>query len=100
MAKYIFVTGGVVSSLGKGIAVASIGKMLETRGLKVSIIKKINPKKTVFIRKVKEISGQNIGLCYQCGTCSGACPNFAESDILPRQLMRRAQLKPLAKNHG
>ncbi len=39
MAKYIFVTGGVVSSLGKGIASASIGKILESKGLKVSIIK-------------------------------------------------------------
>ncbi|MBU4376942.1 MAG: CTP synthase [Candidatus Omnitrophica bacterium] len=39
MPKYIFVTGGVVSSLGKGIASASIGKLLESRGLKVSLIK-------------------------------------------------------------
>ncbi|MDD4013406.1 MAG: CTP synthase [Candidatus Omnitrophica bacterium] len=39
MTKYIFVTGGVVSSLGKGIASASIGKLLESRGLKISIIK-------------------------------------------------------------
>lgn len=39
MSKYIFVTGGVVSSLGKGIAAASIGKLLESRGLKVTIIK-------------------------------------------------------------
>src|ERR1700709_680182 len=39
MAKYIFVTGGVVSSLGKGIAAASIGCLLENRGLKVSIQK-------------------------------------------------------------
>jgi len=37
--KYIFVTGGVVSSLGKGIASASIGKLLESIGLKVSLIK-------------------------------------------------------------
>src|SRR5689334_4214165 len=36
MAKYIFVTGGVVSSLGKGIAAASIGCLLESRGLKVA----------------------------------------------------------------
>src|SRR3989440_4474031 len=35
-AKYIFVTGGVVSSLGKGLAAASIGCLLESRGLKVS----------------------------------------------------------------
>ncbi|MDD5440974.1 MAG: CTP synthase, partial [Candidatus Omnitrophica bacterium] len=39
MSKYIFVTGGVVSSLGKGIAAASIGKMLESSGLTVTIIK-------------------------------------------------------------
>ena len=39
MSKYIFVTGGVVSSLGKGIASASIGKLLESRGLKVTILK-------------------------------------------------------------
>ena len=39
MAKYIFVTGGVVSSLGKGLAAASIGCLLESRGLKVSLQK-------------------------------------------------------------
>ncbi len=39
MAKYIFITGGVVSSLGKGIASGSIGKLLEARNLKVSLIK-------------------------------------------------------------
>ena len=55
-------------------------------------MKKLNPRKSDFIRKVKELSGQNIGLCFQCGTCSAACPNFAETDLLPRQLMRRAQL--------
>ncbi len=37
--KYILVTGGVISSLGKGIASASIGALLESRGLKVTIIK-------------------------------------------------------------
>ena len=37
--KYIFITGGVVSSLGKGIAAASIGALLEARGLSISLIK-------------------------------------------------------------
>ena len=37
--KYIFVTGGVVSSLGKGIVAASLGTLLESRGLKVSLTK-------------------------------------------------------------
>ncbi|MFA5177883.1 MAG: CTP synthase [Candidatus Omnitrophota bacterium] len=39
MARYIFVTGGVISSLGKGIASASIGKILESRGLNVTLMK-------------------------------------------------------------
>ncbi len=39
MAKYIFITGGVVSSLGKGIAAASLGAVLESRGLKVTLLK-------------------------------------------------------------
>ncbi|MBU1083654.1 MAG: CTP synthase [Candidatus Omnitrophota bacterium] len=39
MAKYIFVTGGVVSSLGKGIAAASIGKLLEWNGYRVAMLK-------------------------------------------------------------
>ena len=38
-AKYIFMTGGVVSSLGKGIAAASIGCLLESRGLRVTLQK-------------------------------------------------------------
>src|SRR5574338_1472591 len=39
MAKYVFVTGGVTSSLGKGITAASIGRILKSRGLRVSILK-------------------------------------------------------------
>ena len=39
MSRYIFVTGGVVSSLGKGIAAASLGAVLEARGLKVTMLK-------------------------------------------------------------
>ena len=39
MAKYIFVTGGVVSSLGKGVAAASLGCLLESRGLRVTLQK-------------------------------------------------------------
>ncbi|MBI4054981.1 MAG: CTP synthase [Elusimicrobia bacterium] len=39
MPNYIFVTGGVVSSLGKGIAAASLGRLLQSRGLKVTLLK-------------------------------------------------------------
>ncbi|HBD10742.1 MAG TPA: hypothetical protein DCZ13_01265, partial [Porticoccaceae bacterium] len=36
---FIFVTGGVVSSLGKGIVAASLGALLEARGLKINVLK-------------------------------------------------------------
>jgi CTP synthase len=39
MVKFVFVTGGVLSSVGKGILTSSIGKMLQTRGLKVTVVK-------------------------------------------------------------
>ena len=39
MTRFIFVTGGVVSSLGKGVASASLGAILEARGLNVNIMK-------------------------------------------------------------
>ncbi|MGC1440066.1 MAG: CTP synthase, partial [Burkholderiaceae bacterium] len=39
MTKFVFVTGGVVSSLGKGIAAASIGALLESRGMRVTLLK-------------------------------------------------------------
>ena len=39
MVKYLFVTGGVLSSVGKGILTSSIGKMLQSRGIKVTVIK-------------------------------------------------------------
>jgi CTP synthase len=42
MSKYIFVTGGVVSSVGKGIVVASIGRLLKSRGISVSV-QKLDP---------------------------------------------------------
>ncbi|MFM7693092.1 MAG: CTP synthase, partial [Actinomycetota bacterium] len=38
-ARYVFITGGVVSSLGKGITAASLGRILKSRGLRVAVIK-------------------------------------------------------------
>ena len=42
MAKYIFVTGGVVSGIGKGIVATSLGRLLKNRGLKV-FLQKFDP---------------------------------------------------------
>ena len=43
-------------------------------------------------RKIIEISGQDIGKCFQCGTCSGSCPMTAHVNCLPRQVMALLQL--------
>ena len=45
-----------------------------------------------FVRKVEEISGEKIFLCYQCGKCSSACPSTDQMDLLPNQIIRLVQL--------
>lgn len=45
-----------------------------------------------FVKKVAEISGQNLLACYQCGKCSAGCPSVMEMDILPNQIIRLVQL--------
>lgn len=45
-----------------------------------------------FVKKVEEISGQNMLSCYQCGKCSAGCPSVAEMDIIPSQIIRLVQL--------
>jgi heterodisulfide reductase subunit C len=45
-----------------------------------------------FVKKVKELSGQNLQSCYQCGMCSGVCPAAANMDISPRRIIELARL--------
>jgi heterodisulfide reductase subunit C len=45
-----------------------------------------------FVRRVEEISGQNIMSCYQCGKCSAGCPIVEAMDVLPNQIIRLVQL--------
>jgi len=54
----------------------------------------ISPKKSrrEFIKKVQELSGQNLQLCYQCGLCAGNCPAAANMDISPRRIIELARL--------
>ena len=54
----------------------------------------ISPKRSrrEFVKKVKELSGQNLQLCYQCGMCSGNCPAVANMDISPRRIIELARL--------
>jgi heterodisulfide reductase subunit C len=54
----------------------------------------ISPKRLrrEFVKKVKELSGQNLQLCYQCGMCTGNCPAAANMDISPRRIIELARL--------
>ena len=45
-----------------------------------------------FVKKVEEISGQDLLSCYQCGKCSAGCPMVFAMDILPNQIIRLVQL--------
>lgn len=45
-----------------------------------------------FMRKVQDLSGENVLLCYQCGECSASCPMASEMDLLPSTLIRLVQL--------
>ena len=45
-----------------------------------------------FVKKVAEISGQDLLACYQCGKCSAGCPMCFAMDLLPNQIIRLAQL--------
>ena len=45
-----------------------------------------------FVKKVKELSGQNLQLCYQCGMCSGNCPAASNMDISPRRVIELTRL--------
>ena len=48
--------------------------------------------KNDFVQKIKELSGQNVQLCFQCGTCTGSCPMSEFMDFSPRKVMHLAQL--------
>ena len=45
-----------------------------------------------FVKKVKELSGQNLQSCYQCGMCTGNCPAASNMDISPRRIIELARL--------
>lgn len=44
------------------------------------------------LKRIEEISEQNIMLCYQCGRCSGSCPSASAMDLLPNQAIRYLQM--------
>jgi len=53
---------------------------------------KLTDRSVEFLRQVEEISGEEITVCEQCGTCSGGCPFVEEMDITPSQIMRKVMI--------
>lgn len=49
------------------------------------------------IIKIKELSGENIKACMQCGTCTAACPMAEEMDFFPRKVMHFSQFGMLSR---
>lgn len=45
-----------------------------------------------FIKKIEELSGEEISACYHCGKCSAGCPSVSTMDLLPNQIIRAVQL--------
>lgn len=59
---------------------------------KTGLVLRPTPADKTFRDRVKELSGENIDLCFQCGACSGGCPMTEEMDYLPSKVIRMAQL--------
>ena len=55
---------------------------------------RISPKtiNKAYIRKIEELSGENVYQCFQCGTCAGLCPMWHHMEALPRKIMHLLQL--------
>ena len=51
-----------------------------------------NPSNKLFRDRVKELSGEKVELCFQCGACSSGCPMTQEMDYLPSKVIRMVQL--------
>jgi heterodisulfide reductase subunit C len=59
-----------------------------------TIVKRISAKdiESELVKKVEELSGENVHACFQCGKCSAGCPLADSMDILPNQVIRLLQL--------
>lgn len=60
--------------------------------IRSNLVLRMQPENKTFRDRVKELSGENIDLCFQCGACSSGCPMTQEMDYLPSKIIRMTQL--------
>jgi len=82
---------------GKGVEqpypkekVATVKVSVPSQDIRISLSHK--DAQNAIIKKVEDISGQNVLACYQCGKCSAGCPMVSLMDLLPNQIIRLIQL--------
>lgn len=70
--------------------VAPVKVSIPSHDIRISLSR--NDALNAIIKKVEDISGQNVLACYQCGKCSAGCPMVSLMDLLPNQILRLIQL--------
>lgn len=67
-----------------------VSDYIPSRDMRINLSR--NDVQNAIIKKVEDISGQNVLACYQCGKCSAGCPMVSLMDLLPNQIIRLVQL--------
>ena len=70
--------------------VTSVRDFVPSQDMRISLSR--NDAQNAIIKKIEDISGQNVLACYQCGKCSAGCPMVSLMDLLPNQIIRLIQL--------
>jgi len=72
------------------VKVTPVKVSVPSQDIRISLSR--NDTQNLIIKKVEDISGQNVLACYQCGKCSAGCPMISLMDLLPNQIIRLIQL--------
>src|SRR5438270_12423024 len=95
MTRFVFVTGGVVSSLGKGIASASLGAILEARGLKVGMVK-LDPNINVDPGTLSPFQHAEV---FATQACTDGAPDLAHYERIVRTTTGRTSIATCWRLH-
>jgi heterodisulfide reductase subunit C len=70
--------------------VTPVSDYIPPQGVRINLSQK--DIQSAIIKKIEDISGQNVLACYQCGKCSAGCPMISLMDLMPNQVIRLVQL--------